>query len=129
MERRREARQLRKRDVIELTLSIKAEVSADAELRGDGQAALLRIKAVPCGTECGKNCACHFTVFESMTSPAAVTLKANQRVPFIGNLAELRAEREVMEQRIALIEASYGNGKPAKNVTGSAVADSKGADE
>jgi hypothetical protein len=128
MEKRRETRQLRKEDVIELSLSIKAEVSRDAEVSDDGQRTVIRIKAVPCGIDCGRGCTCHYSVFESIAVPAAVTLKATQRVSFLGNLAELRAEREAMEQRIALIEASYGNGKPGKNVSGSAVADPKGAD-
>jgi hypothetical protein len=128
MEKRRETRQLRKQDVIELSLSIKAEVSRDAEVSDDGQRAVIHIKAVPCGPDCGRGCTCHYSVFESIAVPAAVTLKATQRVSFLGNLAELRAEREAMEQRIAMIEASYGNGEQPKHASGSAAADTAGGD-
>jgi len=111
MEKRRETRQLDKGDVVELSLQVKAEVTAKAQPTSNEAFAGLQIKPMPCGAECGKACGCQYRAFESAETPVLVTLKANQRVSFLGNLAELLKAQEAMKSRIAVLEASYGNGE------------------
>lgn len=109
MEKRREVRQLGKRDVIELGLFIKAEVTLNAEALEGGEFSRIHLKPMPCGPACGQTCTCHFSLFEGVTQTPTIRLKSNQRVTFIGNLERLLAQREAMNERIAQIEASYGN--------------------
>lgn len=110
MAKRREVRQLGKRDVIQLgPLFFKAEVILNAEALGGGEFSRIHLKPMPCGPACGQTCDCHFSLFEGVTQTPTIRLKSNQRVTFIGNLERLLAEREAMNERIAQIEASYGN--------------------
>lgn len=107
MEKRRESRQLDEGDVVELSLQVKAEITAKAEPSADGQSASLQIKPIPCGSNCGECCGCHYSAFKSLLEPTQVWLKSNQRVSFVGNLAELLRERDEMQSRISQLEASY----------------------
>jgi len=122
MEKRREVRQLRSGDVVELQVSVRGEVTAAAVVEDGSEQVRIVVRPMPCGEACGRDCDCQFAMFASLTEPAEVRLKGTQRVPLIGNLRELIAEQREMESRIALIKASYsssstGNGSISEGLT------------
>lgn len=114
MNSRREAGQLVVGDQIRTQLTLLWEIAEVMD--GNDESVQLRVKPVPCGADCGKSCDCHSAMFEN-AGPFTLTLKASQRLPFLGNLQQLRAELERTQAQIARLQSAKtsetGNGASA----------------
>jgi len=103
MNSRREAGQLVAGDQIRTQLTLLWEITEVMESNDD--LVRLGVKPVSCGAECGKSCDCHSAMFEN-SGPFTLTLKASQRLPFLGNLQQLRAELERTQAQIARLQSA-----------------------
>jgi hypothetical protein len=106
MNTRREVSQLVAGDQIRTQLTLAWEVAEVIEAKDE--TVTFRVRPVPCGAECGASCDCHSAMFEN-EGPFTLTLKASQRLPFLGNLQHLRAELERTQAQIARLEAAKSN--------------------
>jgi hypothetical protein len=103
MSSRREAGQLIAGDQIRTQLTLLWEITEVMD--GNEESVQLRVKPVLCGAECGKSCDCHSAMFDN-SGPFTLTLKASQRLSFLGNLQQLRAELERTQAQIARLQSA-----------------------